>query len=305
MPNGYLTFLDLKKQDTTPGYDLVEENIKLSPELSIFPADVMAGTSIDLTVRTDLPTVGFTNIGEGVTPSKSGYITRLFQTANLDALVKLPVGLLQGKPQALGAKLMSNEQSGFVEAAIRHIAKQTWYGVGNDAKGFIGLVAQMLADATHNIDAEGTTADGKSSVYFLSVGANKLEYWFGSNRTLTFDDWVKQTVKDEQQRDMEALTSWMHANVGLRLANRNAVLRIKNITEQGGHTLTWTHMYKALRQMRDDCGQNPTHIFMTGRSQEQLRQARITDLLPDPPLPKDLEGIPFVITHGISNAETI
>ncbi|HEY3837180.1 MAG TPA: hypothetical protein VGL72_11445, partial [Bryobacteraceae bacterium] len=155
MPNGPLTFLDLKKMEGTPGYDLVEENVRLSPELTVFPADITALTAIELTVRTDLPNVQFSNIGEGVIESKSGFLTRLFELANLDALIKIPVNMLAGKPAALAAKLMTNEQAGFVEAAIRTIGKQVWYGVKNDAKGFIGVIAQMINDATHVIDAGG------------------------------------------------------------------------------------------------------------------------------------------------------
>jgi len=304
MPNGYLTFLDLKKQDGTPGYDLVEENVRLTPELEIIPAEVMPGTGIELTVRTDLPTVGFTNIGEGVTPSKSGYISRFFQFAHLDALVKFPVNMAEGKPAALVSKLMTNEQGGFVESAIRHIGAQTWYGVKNDAKGFVGAIAQMGTTASHVFDVNGT-AGARSSVFFASVGRNKFDYWFGSNRTLTFDEWLKQTVKDDNQKDMEAMCSWMHCTPGFRLANRSCLHRIKGITEENTKTLTWDLMHKAKNAMVDDLGQIPTHIFMTGRSREQLRQELISPENPNPPAPKDFEGVPIVISHSISNNETI
>lgn len=302
---GFLTFLDLKKFENTSGYDLVEENVRLSPELEVFPAETMEATSIELTVRTDLPTVNFSNIGEGVPGSKSGYITKLFQNANLDALVKLPVNLLSGKPQAIASRLMTAEQNGFVEAAVRKIGAQTWYGTKSDAKGFVGLLAQMGTGASYTVDAGANAA--KSSIYFVSVGLGKLDYWFGSNRTLQFDDWNQQTVHDANGLDMEALISWMHCNVGMRLANRNALVRVKNIgaNNDAGHTATFDHMYAALEQMRDDLGQIPTHILMTGRTQEQLRDSLKTDLNPNPPLPKEFEGIPIKISHNISNAETI
>lgn len=303
MPSGPLTFLDLKKFEATPGYDLVEENVRLSPELSTFPADVMEGTAIELTVRLDLPTVNFVNIGEGVTESKSGYISRLFQCANLDALVKVPVNMLVGKPSALVGRLLAAEQSGFVEAAIRTIGKQTWYGVGNDAKGFVGIIAQMLAANT--IDATGTTGGEKSSVFFVSVGANKAEYWFGNNRTLTFDDWQKLTVNDAAGKPMEAETSWMHSTPGFRLSNRNAVVRIKNLTTQAGKTLTWALMNAAYQKMTTDLGMIPTHIFMSGREQEYLRVLSITPENPNPPLPEKFHGIPILVTHNIIAGETI
>ncbi|XHR27543.1 MAG: major capsid protein [Chthoniobacteraceae bacterium] len=304
MPNGPLTFLDLVKLQTTPGYDLVEENVRLSPELEVVPADVMAATEISLSVRTDLPGVNFSNIGEGAKLSKSGTLTRLFQLAYLDALVSVDVRLLNGKPTDLQGRLLSGEQSGYVESAIRTMGKQFWYGVGNDKKGFPGLIAQGLTDTSHVIDAGGTTA-AKSSIFFTALGRNKAEFWFGNNRALEFDDWFQGNVLDVAGNPYEAENSWMHCSVGARLGNRNAFVRIKNITAEDGKTATYELMHQALRQMRDDLGQIPTHIFMTGRSQEQLRQCDKTALNPNPPLPTAFEGIPILPSHNISNAETI
>ncbi len=74
---------------------------------------------------------------------------------------------------------MENEQSGFVESAFRHCGRQIWYGVNNDNKGFVGLVAQMLTDADHVINAGGAE-DKKSSVFFASLGSEKIEVILGA-----------------------------------------------------------------------------------------------------------------------------
>lgn len=301
---GIVTMLDLKKFENSSGHDVVEENVAKVPELSLFPAAPLDGTSLELTVRTDLPTVGFSRLNEGVGESKGGYDTRLFSTANLDALVTCDVRFLQGRNKAAAAAYLTNEQSGHVEAAVRHCGRQIWYGVKNDVKGFPGLIAQMNVDANHVVNVGGTE-DKKTSVFFLSLGHEKVELLLGNDRTLTFDAWMRQTVKTADGKNLDAMISWMHYAPAVRLGNRNAMVRIKGITTESGKTLTWDHMQDAYQHCVDDLGIIPTHIFMTGRSRRQLRDLSKTPENPNPELPKDFEGIPIVTSHSVSNIEQI
>jgi len=302
---GNLTFLDLIKRQSTPGFDLVEENVRLSPELEVIPADTMAATNITLTVRTDLPDIKFSRIGEGVDVSKSATLSRMFELANLDALLSVDVRLLNGKDSDTMAKTLTGEQAGYVEAAIRTMGKQFWYGVGNDQKGFPGLIAQGINDASHVIDAGGTDNANKSSIFFVAAGRGKCEFWFGNNRALAWDDWYRQTAYDANGKPYDAENAWMHCSVAARLGNRNSFVRIKNITTQNGATATFDMMHQALRQMRDDLGQIPTAIFMTGRTQEQLRETLKTALVTNPSLPKEFEGIPIYPSHNVLNNEAL
>ena len=64
-------------------------------------------------------------------------------------------------------------------------------------------------------------------------------------------------------------------------------------------------MQDAKQKCTDELGMRPTHIFMTGRSQRQLRDLSVTPENPNPPLPTMFEGIPIIQTHSLSNAETI
>jgi hypothetical protein len=226
----------------------------------------------------------------------------LFQLANLETMVEYPVSLMLGKEPDRVAKLLSSEQAGHAESAMRHIARQTWYGIGNDAKGFVGLIAQMITGATHEVDATGSSA--KSSIFFARLGTNTLQHWYGHNRTLTFDDFYRQTVTASGGGSMEAEVSWMHCHVGVRLQQRNALVRIKNIGTANGTTATYAHMHAALRKFRD-LGQEPTHIFMNSRTLEQLRLTLVTALVPEPSVPKEFEGIPIVLTNALSENESI
>ena len=300
----FQTLLDIKKLNDGVGFDLVEENVLLCPELRIIPAEVIAGAEMKLTVRTDLPTVGFRNLNEGMARSKSQYETRVFSCADISGQIAIDLGVYRRALDPL--RLQQAEASGFMEAAFRHVAKQFWYGTTNDTKGFPGIIAQMLADTAHEVDATGTTA--KSSVYFVRIARETCQFLFGNGTTIDLQpEWKEETVIDANGNPFQALTNWLTGAVGARLANKNSVVRIKNIGTATGKTLTDALMYQAYEKFTTALGAEPTHIFLTPRSREQLRVSRTaTTTTGQPaPLPTDWNGIPLIASSAISNAETI
>lgn len=295
------TLLELAKLELGIGYNIIEENVSRSPELRLFPADTMDGDTMQLTVRTDLPTVGFRNANEGTPRSKSNYENRTFQTAILDHQTAVDCALADKRKPAARARLFENHSSGALEAAFRNVGRQTYYGVGNDPKGFPGLIAQYKADSNHEVDATGTSA--KTSVWFIRTGSETLEYLFGNGRTITFgDDWPIETVYDASGNPFQAYTNWMTGNIGLRLANQNAALRIKNIGTAANKTLTFAHLREAYKKFTD-FGWEPSYIMMSPRSQEQLWNLSVTPENPNPPVPTSWQGIPIEVTNSISNNE--
>lgn len=302
----YPTLLDIQKLNAGVGFDIIEENVLNCPELKVLPADTLTGTEMELTVRTDLPTVGFRRINEGTPRSKSKYETRIFQCADLSHQCAVDEAL--ARKQKEPARFLANHASGVIEAALRTTGKQFWYGTSNDAKGFPGIIAQMLADADHEIDATGTAA--KSSVFFVRLARETLQVLTGNGTAMTLqDEWKQETVYDAAGNPFQALTNWMNFAVGARLANKHAVVRIKNIGTAAGKTLTDDLMYDAYEKFTTNLGAEPTHIFCTPRSQSQLRKSRTNtgsnEKGTPPPLPTDWNGIPIVKTSAISNAETI
>lgn len=300
----FQTLLDIKKLNDGVGFDLVEENVLLCPELRIIPAEVIAGAEMKLTVRTDLPTVGFRNLNEGMARSKSQYETRVFSCADISGQIAIDLGVYRRALDPL--RLQQAEASGFMEAAFRHVAKQFWYGTNNDTKGFPGIIAQMLADTAHEVDAGGSTP--KSSVYFVRIARETCQFLFGNGTTIDLQpEWKEETVIDEKGNPFQALTNWLNGAVGARLANKNSVVRIKNIGTVAGKTLTDALMFQAYEKFTTALGAEPTHIFLTPRSREQLRASRTaTTTTGQPaPLPTDWNGIPLVASSAISNAETI
>lgn len=298
-----MTLLDIKKLDKGIGFDLIEENIQISPELEVIPADTIRGTEMTLTVRTDLPSAAFRNFNEGVARTKSGFKDKVFQTCILDSQVAVDTQLVKNAMDPI--RPLEADMSGRIEAAMRHIAAQMWYGITNDAKGFPGLIAQMPSAATHYVDVTGTTT--QSSVYFLRLGRNSLSFLFGNGTTINMNpEWMIETVYDSSSNPYQAYTNWLTGAVGFRLANKNAVVRIKNI-QAATKTLTDAHMFSAHQKFIKNYGMPPNAIFMNSRSQEQLRASRTaTNPTGVPvPIPRDWQGIPIHISEAISEAETI
>lgn len=307
MPEGIVTALDLMKVDAGALSPLIEENIELAPELSVIPADTISGTTVELSVRTDLPEVFFRHANEGVARTKGNFVNRLFQTHLLDHRVVVDEDEAISHPKGLGRYLESH-MSGALQAAIRKISKQFYYGgtkaaaTHNDPKGPPGIIAQYAADADHEVNAGGST--GKTSVWFLRVGRETIEFLFGQGQTLRQLQWLAETVQDENGKEFRALCNWLKGRVGVRLANRNAAVRIKNIGTDNGKGLTDDLMFEAWNKFVD-LGWEPNLILMNGRSQEQHRKSRITDLVVAPPLPTEFQGAPIVRTAQIMNGETV
>lgn len=299
-----INLLDIVKQNEGVGFDLIEENILLAPELNIFPAEPMAGTEMKLTVRTDLPTVGFRNLNEGMARSKSKYENRIFSTADISGQIGVDLGVLRRSLNPVQAKM--NEASGFIAAAFRHIGKQTWYGTTNDAKGFPGIIAQMIADASHEVDATGTAA--KSSVYFVRIARETAQYLIGSGGSFGLQaQWKEETILDANNNPYQAETNWLNGSIGFRLANRHSVVRVKNIGTAAGKTVTDTMLFDGYEKFTTALGAEPTHIFMTPRTREQLRKSRTATNADGKPVPQitNWEGIPIVASSAISNDEAI
>lgn len=302
---GRMTLLDLMKRANAAGADLVEEALVNAPEVRVLPAKSVPGTAVQLRVRQGLPNVAFRNLNEGTAASKSEYKTRTFEMPILDRYLEVDRRGLDGMSSAQIADILGDETVGALEAAFALCGAQMYYGVGNDAKGFPGLIAQASTEPTHLLNAGG--AANKTSAWVLSAGPGKLEFLLGNNQTILLpsdDGWQEVTVTDASGGKFPAYGAWMTGRVGFRLANINAAIRIKNISTEPGKKFSADYLAQAFANMRDK-RLEPTHIFMTGRTLLQWRDSRKTDQNPEPETPKEYEGVPVIQTASISNAETV
>jgi len=299
------TLLDVAKIDAGAPYNLINEAVtSLRPELKLIPADTMEGISMPLSVIVGLPTVAFRHHNEGTPSSKPRFEQRIFQCGIIDQ--QIPVDKAVADKSKNYGRFLEAQTMPHLEAALDWVCKQFWYGVSNDAKGFVGLIAQSNSAATHVVDAGASSA--KSSVWFIETGMEKLEWLWGNGKTIAIGDWREESLYDSNNNAYPGLVNWLSGRPGLRLANKNKAVRIKNV---GAHTDTTHDLDDALmRQAFELCttiGMTPNLIVMTARSRTQLAANRTAyDPSGKPvPLPRDWEGIPIEVSTNLSNDETI
>lgn len=305
MPNEYLNMLDLAKingSDAVVG--LIEENLNLAPETALFPARTISGTSYKTLHRTALPATQFRGVNEGVLTTKSTYENKLVECFYLDGKMEIDIAGAQADDQGEDhAKMI--EADGHAQAAILHLGKQVWYGVGNDTKGFPG--AQSIVNSSYVLDAAGTTADTCSSVYGVRVGPKHGSMVFGRDTVLSIGEWTKQRIT----RSSKELDAWINALqgwVGFQWVNKDAVCALKNVTADSGKTCTDAKLAQLLSQLK----WVPDYWFMNRRSRYQLQVSRTATSntsgkseIPIGQLPTESNGIPIIVTDSLLSTEAI
>lgn len=300
---GNLNLLELVKLNAGAGFEVVNEVSKLKPELTILPVDTMPGTEMELTVLKSLPTVTARKINAGTTAAKGEWENRIYQCATYDVPVDVDRAVYD-RAKDKGRLLMQMTEP-VMEATLYALCRQIWYGDGVDANSFPGLLAQTNTTATHVVDATGSTA--KTSVWMMATGINKVGWLIGQDGAgapAMLDTWRDVDLADSTGKVFPGMRNYIKARPGLRVANKNSVIRIKNIGTDSGKGCTDALLFSALKLM-NDLGQEPTAIFMNARSREQLRGSRTaTNATGAPaPLPRDFEGIPIHVTNAIGIAE--
>lgn len=303
--NAFPTMLEVAKiNGSDAAVGLIEENLNVAPEVTIFPARTIEGTSFKTLHRTSLPSTQFRNPNEGVATTKSGYVNKLVECFYLDGKMEIDVAVAQADDQG-EEHAKAIEADGHAQAALLHLGKQVWYGTGNDAKGFPG--AQQLVDSGYVLDAGGTTADIASSVYGVRVGEKHATMIFGRNTVLSVGEWMKQRIT----RNSLELNAWLNSLegwLGMQWINKDSVCRLKKVTTDSGKTCTDAKLAELLSQLK----WVPDYWFMSRRSRFQLQVSRTptsntsgVPATPIAPLPTESNGIPIVVTDSLNNTEAL
>lgn len=304
---GSLTLIDVVKLDAGIGAPVIDEVILQSKEVSIFPVDVIQGSTVELSVMVGTPDVGFRNANEGTSFARGEFESRTFQSQVIEQPIQVDIqGVLNASKDP--GRVLFNHVTATTKAVLNHIGKQTWYAgtaqTGADTKAAPGIVAQSNGAATHVVDASGSSA--KSSVWFLQLGVESVDHVYGNDTTLTYgSEWTEETVYDANNKALRALVNMISGRVAPRVANKNAAVRIKNLAAST-QVLSDALMYQALEKC-EVLNMVPNAIFMNPRSLYQLRAGRTaTTVTGQPaPLPTDWNGIPIYSTTNISVAETV
>lgn len=314
-----LTMLDVVKlTGNDPVVDLIEENVRYSPEVGMFPFRTIRGTSYKTGIRTGLPTVAFRAANEGQTPSKSTFRQMLIEAFIAGGQIEVDKAVADAHEDGAAA-LQAIEASGVMQAAMRTIGSQIWYGVTNDAKGFPGLKAATPFGGTTaagdalTVDAVGTTATTASSVYMVKFGLKDVTLIGGNNKAWQLDEFTVQQIVAANSGKMTAYVAGLTAWIGLQVGNENAVRRLANVTADSTKTCTDAKLTALLATF--PVGHVPDAIFMSRRSRSQLQASRTVTLQGQgttrpnqelvAPIPTSFEGIPIVATDSILNTDAI
>jgi hypothetical protein len=301
-----VTLLDIAKangSDKVTG--LIDETTKAYPEVRNVDARTIKGLNYKTLVRVTLPTVGFRAANEGTTATKGVYDNRLVETFIMNPRIEADKAVADAYEDGAAAWL-AIEGSGVLTAAFGTLAKQFYYGAtnGGDSKGHPGLIDAY--DATNMVvDAGGTTATTGSSVWAVKYGPTFVQWVYGLNGQLELTDPREETLYDASNNPFDGYVQSMLARPGVQIGNINCVGRIKKLTADSGKGLTDALIGSLLAKF--PVGYTPDVLFMTKRSQEQLRTSRTaTNTTGAPaPTPMDAFGIPIQVTDGILNTESL
>lgn len=315
-----VTLLDIAKLNGNDGVvGLIEENIKVTPELDLFPMrDPIRGTSYTTVLRTGFPSTGFRDANEGRAPGKSSFRKALIECFIIDAQIRADKAVADAH-EGGAAAWQAIEASGVAEAVLRTLGTQIFYGRSADAKGFPGLKAFTPIGATTDygddmtINAAGTTASTASSVYAVRFGMQNCQLVPGNGTMLNLGEWRVQSVNDTLGNPYTAYINALGGWIGFQILNQNAVRRICNLTADSGKGLTDSLLASLLNTF--PTGMMPDAIFMSRRSRTQLQLSRTVVLQGQgrvrpnqsaiAPIPTDYDGIPIIATDSILNTDAI
>lgn len=306
-----LTLLDLAKLNSADmAVGLIEEVATVAPETTIIPARTIPGTSYKISARTGRPTVAFRALNEGTDATKSNFTERTIEAFLLSARVECDKAAANAYIDGAVA-YQALEARGVMAEALFKIGQQTIYGTAQDGKGFPGLQALVSTLGGIVLDAGGTTATTGSSVYAISAGAQGVQYVYGQNTTIDLSAFREGDATDSNNKRFAAYIADLTAWVGLQCANKHAVGRLKDITEDTGKTLTDAKLLDLLRQF--PVGVKPSHLLMSRRSAFQLSISRSTT--PNTKqesfggilngLATEAFGIPIIVTDSIADNEAL
>lgn len=187
------------------------------------------------------------------------------------------------------------------------IEQQMFYGVGNDAKGFVGIldgICTAIGASTMTVAAgtAGSTPNVQTSVYLIRHGANDAAMILGNNGNFVVED--EPTVIQKSGAvtgTYPALYVPVTGYAGFQAGSAYSVGRICNIET----ALDDDDLYNALSLF--PASRQPNLIAMNRKAAKLLRQSRTaTNATGAPaPVPTSLENIPIVITDAIVSTEAV
>lgn len=312
-----ITMLDIAKLNgNDKAIGLIEEGLKVCPELANIPGRQVKGTSYTTVRRTNRPTVGFRGANEGVDVSKSTFEKVVAQMYILSGIVRVDKAIADADEEG-PEHLQSIEAAGIAEGLLETVGKQVWYGTGADKNGFEGLQSllgtELASNGGRTIVSDTTSGSGNTSVYLVRYGEKDgLSFDFGANSTLDMSEFRTETVT-ENNKSYAAYVADITGWIGMRLASAEAALRIANVRAENGKSgISDAIVAEALSYWT---GRAPDAVYMNRKAAFLLQKSRSVTLVqgtqgklssafgPFAPAPTEVQGIPIVVTDAIGDAE--
>ncbi len=310
------TLLDIAKANGVE--QVINEAARTHPELSVLASFPLNGISVKSVVYTGTSntTGSFRSANTGTADITETSEERTFECYTAEPRIEEDRAIADRYEQGPQAWLES-KSARILDLELLAWAKQMYYGTGNNALGFPGLI-QTHDTASMVVDAGGTTATTGSSVWLVRAAPagnsadDGVRWRFGNDGAMRFDPVQLLPVvdaADSSKKLMKYLTSFT-AYPGFQVQSMLTVVRIKNLTGDGGKGLTDALLNQALALFRP--GRGPNHIFMTLRSNQQLQGSRTATNptgaqapWPQSILGVDGQNIPIHVTEAISNTESL
>lgn len=308
------TLLDvIKANSADKDVGIIDETIKLHPEMTLSDARTIPGTEYKTLVRTALgrTTGSFRASNTGTDPINHTYENRKVETFIIEPRVEVDVA--DAKAHTDGPEAyVAIQTEGALEGEMQGLCRCFYYGTDatfGNALAFPGLL-QSYDTVNMTIDAGGTTDNTATSVWLVEFGPKSIRWVVGQNGQIKFNDVRIESLTDANNKKFDGYVQTMNGRIGMQVGTQQAAVRIKKITDDNGKTLTDKLLLDALAKFPS--GHQPTVILMTRRAGKQLAESRTaTNPSGTPaPMPTEIMGlngtaIPIRITDSISDTETL
>lgn len=190
--------------------------------------------------------------------------------------------------------------------------KQVFYGTGEDASGFAGLVDDGQLDAiadTMVVNAGGSNADTQTSCFMLRHGQNDCSFILGNDGNIVVEDDPTIIQKEgSSSGTFPALYVPVTGYSGFQIGSAYSAARIANIECNdltSTSAFTDVHLMTALSKFPG--GRGPNVIAMNRNAQLLLWSSRTAVNPTGAPAstPTEFMGIPIVVTDQIASTEAV
>ena len=290
----------------------VSDLLDAAPLLQVLHAQVASnGTQHKYLKQTTASSAAFRAALDGATKTASAdtlvTVTLKILDGSFDTDVALADAYKGGRDAWLQLELMRTMKQVFAVAE-----KQVFYGTGNDANGFAGLVDNAQLDALADamvVNAGGSNASTQTSCFILRHGQDDVSFILGNDGNIVVEDEPTIIQKAGSGSGVfPALYVPVTGYCGMQIGSAYSAARIANIE---CNDLTSTTAFDdddiASALSLFPASKMPNVIVMNRNALRLLRQSRsaYSPTGMPPPFPTEAFGIPIVVTDQIVSTEAV